>query len=202
MIRITPSVLWGIFFLFAPVVTGRSFAVEGTGELLKQASQAASRGDSAKAVELTSRAIEKDAKLAAAYYLRGREHFRLGKIEKSVADLDHYVRLRPDQESRQWERGISYYYAKQYKQGAAQFELYQTFHDNDVENSVWRFLCMVGDVGVEKARQVMLPIKNDRRVPMMQIFDLYRGKLQPQDVLAAAKAGDPPAEAGPPGLRA
>ena len=96
--------------------------------------------------------------LATAYYLRGRENFRLGEIKKSVADFDKYVELRPRLESRQWERGIAYYYAGEFKKGAEQFELYQTYHDNDVENSVWRYLCIARSVGVDKARSVMLPI--------------------------------------------
>jgi lipoprotein NlpI len=40
----------------------------------------------------------------------------------------------------------------------------------------------------------MLPIDNDPRVPMMQIYDLYRGKLKPDDVLKAAEAGSPSKE--------
>lgn len=158
---------------------------------LDEAARAAADGNSRKSVELATAAIKADAELASAYYLRGRENFRLGEIKRSVADFDKYVALRPRLESRQWERGIAYYYAGQFDKGAKQFELYQTFHDNDVENSVWRYLCMARSVGVEKAREVMLPIKNDRRVPMMQVFDLYRGKLKPEDVLAAAKAGEP-----------
>jgi lipoprotein NlpI len=103
------------------------------------------------------------------------------------------VELSPKQESRQWERGIALYYAGEYERGAKQFELYQTFHDNDVENSAWRYLCVARDKGVAEAQKTMLPIKDDRRVPMMQIYDLYRGKLTPDDVLAAVEknaAGD------------
>ena len=58
-------------------------------------------------------------------------------------------------------------------------------------NSVWRFLCMVPQVGVAQAQAVMLPIDNDPRVPMMQIYDLYRGKRQVDDVLSAAKEKEP-----------
>src|SRR5439155_2150870 len=61
----------------------------------------------------------------------------------------------------------------------------------DVENSVWRYLCVARSESVEKARANMLPIQNDPRVPMMQIYGLYRGKLQPDDVLAAAKENAP-----------
>ena len=127
------------------------------------------------------------------YYLRGRVQFRLGQFEASVKSFDAYVKAAPNAESRQWERGISMYYARQYKRGAEQFELYQTFHDQDVENSVWRFLCMVPETGVEKARGVMLPIKNDRRIPMMKVFEMYRGTATPQDVLNDAGRGEPDA---------
>ena len=148
----------------------------------------------AKAVADFSEMIRLDPKGAEAYYWRGRENFKAGNIDASVADFDKYVELRPKAESRQWERGISDYYAKKFKKGAKQFELYQTYHDNDVENSTWRYLCMARTEGVEAARKVMLPIENDRRVPMMKIFDLYRGKARPQDVLAAARAGEPSKE--------
>ena len=36
----------------------------------------------------------------------------------------------------------------------------------------------------------MLKIGRDKRVPMMQVYDLYRGALKPADVLAAAEAGE------------
>ncbi len=162
-------------------------------ELLELASQAAESGDSAKAVELATAATRKQPDLAGAWYLRGREHFRLARFDESLADFDRFVELRADLASRQWERGITCYYAGKFEQGAKQFELYQSFHDNDVENSVWRYLCMARAEGVEKARDAMLPIKNDPRVPMMQVYELYRGRATPDDVLTAANAGEPSA---------
>jgi len=176
------------------LLTTVAWAEESAEELLQQAGNAAGKGDSAEADRLATLAIKQNEKLSAAYYLRGRERFRLGRIKESVTDFDRYVKLRPDAESRQWERGIADYYAKQYEKGAKQFELYQTFHNNDVENSVWRYLCMVPDHGIEKARAVMLPIKNDRRVPMMQVYELYRGNLKPEEVLAECKRDDPSPE--------
>jgi len=128
---------------------------------------------------------------ALTFYLRGRTQFQRAAFKESVADFDQYVKLEPRLESRQWERGISMYYARQYKRGAEQFELYQTYHNQDVENSVWRFLCMTPAVGVEKAREVMLPIENDPRIPMMKIFELYRGTATPADVLKDVGRGDP-----------
>src|SRR5438067_1886699 len=162
-----------------------------TEELLAQATRLAQRGEHAEAIQRLTELIEKSPMAALAWYLRGREHFRAGKIAESVADFDKFVELAPKKENEQWERGISYYYAGQFDKGAKQFEDYQKFHDQDVENSVWRYLCVARSESVEKARANMLPIQNDPRVPMMQIYDLYRGKLQPDDVLKAARENAP-----------
>jgi lipoprotein NlpI len=156
-------------------------------ELVERAMEAADRGDNAAAIKLATQAIESDARIASAYYTRGREFFRTGRIKESLADFNKYVELQPQVEPQQWERGIAFYYAGQFEKGAAQFERYQAFDGHDVENSVWRFLCMVPQAGVPRAQSVMLPIENDRRIPMMQIYDLFRGKLQVEDVIAAAK---------------
>lgn len=160
-------------------------------ELLGRAVEAAERGRSAQAVELATRALAGNPELSYAYYLRGREHFRLGRVAESVADLEQYVRLRPDMEPRQWELGLSYYYAGQFEKGARQFEIYQTYHDNDVENSVWRYLCIARTDGTEKARSTLMPIRNDPRIPMMAVYDMFRGEGSPEKVLETARAGNP-----------
>ncbi len=179
-----------VLFTAAWSVPGMA-ADESIDTLLSQATAASQRREYDRAVKLLTTVIEKEPRLADAWYLRGRATFCAGRIAESVADFDKFVALNPAAESRQWERGIAYYYAAEHAKGAKQFELYQTYHDQDVENSVWRYLCVARTEGVEKAQANMLPIDNDRRVPMMQIYDLYRGKLKPDDVLAAAKAGEP-----------
>src|SRR5205807_6975628 len=65
---------------------------------------------------------------------------------------------------------------------------------NDVENAVWRYLCMAKRLGADKARGDILKIRRDPRVPMMEVYDLYAGKLKPDDVVTAAKAGEPKLE--------
>lgn len=154
----------------------------------------AERGDFSSALDAFDRAIRQASSEPTAYYWRGRIHFCLGKVDAAVRDLDRYVELAPRQASQQWERGIALYYAGDFKRGAKQFELYQTFHDNDVENSVWRFLCIAKGDGVKAAQATMLAIKNDARVPMMEIYRLYQGKLTPDDVLAAVELGSPSEE--------
>ena len=64
-----------------------------------------------------------------------------------------------------------------------------------MENAVWHYLCAARTSGIEKARESLIPIERDGRVPMMQVHALFAGQLKPDDVLAAAKAGNPaPAE--------
>ena len=162
--------------------------------LLQQVSTAQTDRQFPQAIKLLDQIEKLDDTIAVVFYLRGRIHFQQAAFQESVRDFNRYVVLNPQIESRQWERGISMYYAKQYKQGASQFELYQTYHNQDVENSVWRFLCMVPDSGVDKARKVMLPIESDRRIPMMKVFEMYRGTSTPADVLQAVEQGDPPKE--------
>jgi lipoprotein NlpI len=141
------------------------------------------------------RLIELDPKRAEAYDLRGSEHFKAGHIAESIDDFDRAIKLRPDAEPAHWKRGISYYYAGRYDDGRRQFEGYQTVDDNDVENAVWRYLCMARAAGVETARRDMLRIKPDPRAGMMKIYDLYRGAAQPQEVLETVQTGSPtPAE--------
>jgi lipoprotein NlpI len=135
-------------------------------------------------------------KQAAELELRGSEHFRAARFAESVADFDAEIKLEPRRSPWHWKRGISLYYLGRYADGAKQFEGYQTVDGNDVENAVWRFLCQARDpaVGFEKAQKQILPIRDDRRVPMMQVYGLYQGKLKPDDVLEAARGGDPSEE--------
>lgn len=138
-----------------------------------------------------SRLLSIDPKSANLYQARGVVHFKAGKIKESIDDYDRYIELKPQAKISHWQRGISYYYAKRYEDGRKQFEGYQDFDSNDVENAVWRFMCMVREVGIEKARKDILKIGDDRRVPMRQVYDLYKGDLKADDVFAATKKGEP-----------
>jgi lipoprotein NlpI len=146
------------------------------------------------AVRDFDRAIELAPRDADAYDHRGSERLTLGEIDKSIDDFDRAIALDPRREPGHWKRGIAYYYAKRYDDGRKQFEGYQTVDASDVENAVWRFLCMARQNGVDAARRDLLKIKYDRRVPMMEIYALFAGKKTPDDVLQAARAGDSTAD--------
>ena len=145
-----------------------------------------------KAIADFDRVIELDPRTASAYQARGSERFKLGRIEASISDFDKFLEFVPSRESHHWQRGISYYYAGRFADGQRQFELHQTVNPNDVENAVWHYLCLARAVGVEKARSSLLDIKHDRRVPMMEIYALFRGTGTVEAVLNAVHAGDPP----------
>jgi lipoprotein NlpI len=144
---------------------------------------------------VTALLLSQDPIDAEGYNRRGAEHFKMGHIQQSLDDFDRAIQLDPAQAPYHWQRGISLYYAGRYDEGRKQFELHQTVNGNDVENAAWRYLCMARAGTVARARASILPIEHDSRVPMMEIYALYKGKATVDDVLAAARAGHPTAEA-------
>ncbi|MEK7678139.1 MAG: tetratricopeptide repeat protein [Verrucomicrobiota bacterium] len=147
-----------------------------------------------KAIPDYDQVLKLDPKAADIYQRRGCAHFKLGHIKESMADFDKFIELKPDRAPYHWQRGISCYYAGRFEEGRRQFERHQTVNPEDVENAVWHFLCVTRSAGLEKARAFLMLIKEDRRVPMMQVYALFAGKGAADEVLAAAPAGKPSPE--------
>jgi lipoprotein NlpI len=143
----------------------------------------------AKALADFDQALALEPRAAEIYQLRGVEQFKLGHFKESCADFDKFLGFAPQRAAQHWQRGISCYYAGRYEDGRKQFELHQTVNPNDVENAVWHFLCVARAGGLTKARASLLPISDDSRAPMMQIYALFAGKAKAEEVLAAAKSG-------------
>ncbi len=146
------------------------------------------------AIDRYTRAIGYGLETADMYNRRGGAYFKAGRIPQSIDDFDRAIEIDPRIEPEHWQRGISYYYAGRFEDGMKQFELHQTVNPNDVENGVWHFLCAAKVLGVEEARKRMLPISGDPRVPMTDVYELFRRHVEPQAVLAAAQAGEPSSE--------
>jgi lipoprotein NlpI len=154
-----------------------------------------SREKYTEALENYDRVVEMSPKLPLGYSRRGGLYFKLGDFEASIADFDKEIELDPDKKKNHWQRGISYFYAVRYEEGWKQFALsYRTVNPNDYENGIFHFLCMARERGIEKARRSALNIKGDKRPPMKEIYDLYRGKGSLEDVMQAAESGYPNAE--------
>jgi hypothetical protein len=112
--------------------------------------------------------------------------FHAGRIAQSVQGFDRVAALVPRHAPQLWQRGIALYYAGRYKDCRAQFESHRTVNPNDVENAAWHFLCVARAESPEKARAALLPVGPDARVPMREVYRMFRGELSPEGVLAAA----------------
>jgi len=103
--------------------------------------------------------------------------------------FDRVAAALPEREPELWQRGIALYYAERFADGRSQFELHERVNPNDVENPAWHYLCVAREKGVAAAREAMLPVGDDARVPMREILDLFAGRGDEADVLAAAGRG-------------
>ena len=112
--------------------------------------------------------------------------FERGRISESAAGFDALIKVRPDVAPELWQRGITLYYAGRFADCRAQFESHRTVNPNDVENAAWHFLCVARAESPAKAKAALLPVGPDARVPMRQVYDLFRGVLTPEAVLKAA----------------
>lgn len=138
-------------------------------------------------LQIADELLVKTPPVTEAYYWRGRERLRGGQFADAVSDFDRFADAFPSARPRLWERGIACYYAGQFEQGARQFSDYQTHDDNDVENAVWHLLCLARVSSWKEAREKVLKVRRDSRVPMTEILQLYLGELRPDGVLAVAK---------------
>ena len=112
--------------------------------------------------------------------------FRNGRIAESAAGFDTLIEVSPSIAPQLWQRGVTLYYAGRYADCREQFELHRTVNPADVENAAWHFLCVARAESAAKARAALLPVGPDARVPMRQIYDMFRGALEPEQVLEAA----------------
>jgi len=118
------------------------------------------------------------------------ELFFDAKPLESARVFDQLVVAEPRAEPELWQRGLALYCAGRFEDGQKQFELHRTVNPNDVENAAWHFLCVAKLKGLNAAREALLPVGDDPRVPMKQVLALYAGKCEPEEVLAAAEKGE------------
>lgn len=114
--------------------------------------------------------------------------FSKGRISESVAAFDELARVAPREAPYLWQRGIALYYAGRYKDCRAQFESHRTVNADDVENAAWHFLCVARGDSPKAARAALLPVGPDSRVPMREIYEMFRGETTADAVLTAAGA--------------
>jgi len=150
-------------------------------------------GNSRAAIADVDYLLAVNAKQPSLLELRGTEKFKLGEFKEAIADFDRECELDARREPWHWKRGLAYYYAGQFARGRDQFQSYHDRDDHDVENAVWRVMCMarMKGVGLAKAQKDILVVQRDSRVPMMEVYALFAGKAEANDVLQAVEAGNP-----------
>ena len=112
--------------------------------------------------------------------------YRSGQSKKSLPVFDKVVKLSPQSEAFNWQRGIALCSCGEFTKGARQFKSHHDVNPHDVENSAWYFLCVAKTKGISAARQAVIPSAGDAREPMMSVLQMLKGKLQPEQVLQAA----------------
>ena len=89
--------------------------------------------------------------------------------------------------SQLWQRGIALYYVGRYLDCREMFEAHRMVNPNDVENAAWHFLCVARQESLTAARAALLPVGPDSRLPMTEIYQMFRNELSPDGVMEIAQ---------------
>ena len=117
---------------------------------------------------------------------RAVDDFRAGRIEQSLAGFDRVAAMSPADAPYLWQRGIAQYYAGQFRECRDMFISHRTVNPDDVENAAWHFLCVARAESPEAARQQILPVGPDARVPMREVYQMFQGRMTQAQVMKAA----------------
>jgi lipoprotein NlpI len=117
---------------------------------------------------------------------RATADFLAGRLAESVAGFDRVAAMVPAAAPDLWQRGIALYYVGRYADCRRQFESHRTVNPADVENAAWHFLCVAAAESPDRAKAALLPVGPDSRRPMREVYEMFRGALPPDAVIAAA----------------
>jgi lipoprotein NlpI len=119
--------------------------------------------------------------------------FRAGRVQQSLVGFDRVALLSPADAPYLWQRGIAQYYAGRFRECRDMFISHRTVNPDDVENAAWHFLCVARAESPEAARQQILPVGPDARVPMREVYQMFQGRMTQAQVMKAAGT-DPSAQ--------
>ena len=115
------------------------------------------------------------------------DDFSAGRLSESVSGFDEVATLVPSVAPQLWQRGIALYYVGRYQDCREMFESHRLVNPNDVENAAWHFLCVARQESPTAALAALLPVGPDSRMPMTEIYRMFRNDLSPEDVIEAAQ---------------
>ena len=118
---------------------------------------------------------------------RAEAAFAAGRLADAIKDYDQLAVLVPSVAPLMWQRGIALYELGRYDECAAQFASYFKANPADFENAAWHFFCVAREgEAIDKARASVLDAGPDRRVLREQVFDMIRGRMTPEALIALA----------------
>lgn len=112
--------------------------------------------------------------------------FRAGRVEQSLEGFNRIARQSPADAPYLWQRGIAQYYAGKFRECRDMFTSHRTVNPDDVENAAWHFLCVARAESPAAARQQLLPVGPDARVPMREVYEMFAGRMTQAQVMRAA----------------
>lgn len=151
---------------------------------LSPASRQKLKEDLGRLEEQLTKQIQRSPDSVDLYSARGDARFFQANFATAVADYEKMLKLQPDLDARHWRLGLAWFYAGKYADGAHQFEKYYETDDVDRENGLWRFLCQVRELGLEKARQKMLKYTKPDRGGLGEVYRMYAGELTVDKIVA------------------
>lgn len=132
-----------------------------------------------------------DKKYADVFQMRGCAFFKLGSLRAAMGDWATFIELKPDKEAEHWQICVALALLGKYSDAQRQFEWHWTANAKDMEVAFWHFLCVARTDGLEAAREKLMQVEEEKRVPMRELYRLFRGDGSAADVWLAVEEGDP-----------
>ncbi len=148
------------------------------------------KGDFERAIADYDAAVALDPGYAYAYYNRGNANRALGRYPLAVDDYDKAIELDPDDDEAYGSRGNTKFYMGWFSSAAQDFEHLLATDRDDLYRAIWRYLSLArnGEDGAGALRAVADRL--DRAAWPGRVADLYLGRADAAEVIAAAKAID------------
>ncbi len=148
-------------------------------------------GNNSRAIQDYTAALSLNPTFADIYQLRGCNHFKMGNIMAAVQDWQVFIQLKPKKETEHWQICVGHALLGNYEEARKRFEWHWTVNTEDMEVAFWHFLCVARTEGLAKARESLMAVSGEERVPMVQIYALYKGESNESNVWLAVENGAP-----------
>ena len=132
--------------------------------------------------------IREDPLSVSGFSSRGDMRLFLGDFEGARVDYEKMIELKPALEVSHWRLGIAYFYLEEYEKAARQFQIYHNYDSVDRENGIWRFMSQFKSKGLKTAREGLLKYEKDDRPPYPLLYEMFAGRLPPDEVFTRIEA--------------